>query len=103
MTSVAPEDRDALRFLWVDDTSVGFPQIVEFQFARVVFGVSSSPFLLNGTLKYNVETFKAVDPKFVDKFSRSIYVDDFVSGADEEGELYDLYQKCKVWLKEGGF
>eukprot|EP00731_Ephydatia_muelleri_P019650 Em0012g475a len=95
MTSVAPEDRDALRFLWVDDTSVGFPQIVEFRFARVVFGVSSSPFLLNGTLKY-VETFKAVDPKFVDKFSRSIYVDDFVSGADEEGEFYDLYQKCKI-------
>ena len=100
MISVAP---DALRFLWVDDSSVGFPQIVEFRFARVVFGVSSSPFLLNGTLKYHVETFKAVDPKFVDKFSRSIYVDDFVSGADEEGELYDLYQKCKVWLNEGGF
>ena len=28
MISVAPEDRDALHFLWVDDTSVGFPQIV---------------------------------------------------------------------------
>ena len=102
MISVAPEDRDALRFLWVDDTSVAFPQIVEFRFAQVVFGVSSSPFLLNGTLKYHVETFKTVDPNFVDKVSRSIYVDDFVSGADEEDELYDLYQKCKVWLKKGG-
>ena len=80
MISVAPEDRDALRFLWVDDTSVGFPQIVEFRFARVVFGA----------LKYHVETFKTVDPIFVDKFSRSIYADDFVSGADEEDELYVL-------------
>ena len=28
-----------MRFLWVGDTSKGFPQIAAFQFARVVFGI----------------------------------------------------------------
>lgn len=42
--SVAEEDRDVLRFLWVDDVRKEIPEIVMLRFARVVFGVSSSPF-----------------------------------------------------------
>ena len=47
MVSVAPEDRDVLRFLWVDDVAKEFPQILVFRFTQAVFGVSYSPFLLN--------------------------------------------------------
>lgn len=49
--SVAEEDRDVLRCLWVDDVRKEIPEIVLLRFARVVFGVSSSPFLLNVTVK----------------------------------------------------
>ena len=47
--SVNETDRDFLRFLWVNDISNREPELCVYRFARVVFGVSSSPFLLNAT------------------------------------------------------
>ena len=49
--SVDKSDRDYLRFLWFDNVFFEAPRIVRNRFARVVFGVTSSPFLLNGTIR----------------------------------------------------
>ena len=51
MISVDPKDRDVLRFLWVKNVKSEEPEIVILRFARVVFGVTSSPFLLNATIR----------------------------------------------------
>ena len=101
--SVAKEDRDVLRFLWFDDVKKEYPEIIVLRFARVVFGVSSSPFLLNATVKHHVERYGEEDPEFVETFLRSIYVDDLSSGGDTDEEAYQLYIKSKVRLAEGGF
>lgn len=69
--SVAKEDRDVLRFLWFDDVKKEYPEIIVLRFARVVFGVSSSPFLLNATVKHHVERYGEEDPEFVETFLRS--------------------------------
>ena len=45
MISICERDRDALWFLWFDNNIMEQPQLCAFRFARVVFGVSSSPFL----------------------------------------------------------
>ena len=52
------DDRDALRFLWVDDPFSEEPKIIVLRFARVAFGLSSSPFLLNVTLKHFFMVYK---------------------------------------------
>ena len=44
MISINQRDRDALRFLWVDNVQQREPKIITL---RLVFGFSSSPFLLN--------------------------------------------------------
>ena len=80
--SVAEEDRDVLRFLWFDDVKKEYPEVIVLRFVRVVFGVSSSPFLLNATVKHHVEGYKEKDPEFVETLLRSIYVDDLSSGGD---------------------
>ena len=49
--SVDKGDRDCLRFLWFDDAFSEAPRIVRNRFAWVAFGVTSSPFLLNGTIR----------------------------------------------------
>jgi len=49
MIAVRKEDRDVMRFLWVDDVTSAEPNIVEYRFARAVFGVTSSPFLVSST------------------------------------------------------
>ena len=51
MISMAEKDRDVLRFLWLQDVSAEQPEVIELRFTRVMFGVSSSPFLLNATIR----------------------------------------------------
>ena len=42
--NVNENDRDYLRFLWCDNILSDQPKIVRNRFARVVFGVTNSPF-----------------------------------------------------------
>ena len=64
MVSVAPEDRDVLRFLWVDDIQKEVPQVVTLRFKRVIFGVSCSLFLLNATIYHHLLQYQPEDPPF---------------------------------------
>ena len=64
------EHRDFLRFLWYDDIRTDFPTSV-LRFTRLVFGLTSSPFILNATIKFHLsqylgeEKFKWVIEKFL--------------------------------------
>ena len=55
--SINENDRDYLRFLWFDNILSDQPKIVRNRFARVVFGVTSSPFCLNGTIRKHVQSY----------------------------------------------
>ena len=102
MIAVTPDDRDVLRFLWVDDVNKQVPNVVVFRFTRDVFGVSSSPFLLNATIRHHMERYVTLYPEFFEKFLRSIYVDDVSYGADNPDSAYELYERSKQTLAEGG-
>lgn len=54
------KDCDVLRFLWVDDVSKTNPETIVLRFTRVVFGVSSTPFLLNATIRHHLEKHSAI-------------------------------------------
>ena len=69
----------------------------------MVFGVSSSPFLLNATVQHHMESFRVTDPVFVDNFLSSIYVDDLVSGSDDVESTFEFYLKAKLRLAAAGF
>ena len=98
----AEEDRDVLRFLWVDSLEEENPGLMLYRFCRVVFGVNASPFLLNATLKYHISQYEA-DPGLVQNLLNSFYVDDLVTGERGVEECLSLYQKSKKCLSEGGF
>ena len=99
---VAEEDRDVLRFLWVDSLEEENPGLMLYRFCRVVFGVNASPFLLNATLKYHISQYEA-DPGLVQNLLNSFYVDDLVTGERGVEECLSLYQKSKKCLLESGF
>ena len=103
MVGIAESDRDVLRFLWVKDIHSSIPEIVLLRFTRVVFGVTASPFLLNATISHHLNQYREVDPDFVEKLSRSMYVDDVVTGADNYEEAYKLYERSESRLSKGGF
>ncbi|XP_037518337.1 uncharacterized protein LOC119395121 [Rhipicephalus sanguineus] len=65
---IRSEDRDALRFLWIDQLPTHehpVPTIIEWRMTRVPFGASSSPFLLSATLQHHLETWKTKHPDIV--------------------------------------
>ena len=100
---VAEEDRDVLRLLWVDDEKKESPEVVVLRFARVVFGVTSCPFLLNATVKHHVERYEEDKLEFVETFLRPICVDDLSTWRGKDVEAYQLYIKSTLRLAVGGF
>ena len=56
MVGVEPRDQDVLRFLWVKNWRENPSEVQVLKFTRVVFGVASSPFLLNATVNHHSET-----------------------------------------------
>ena len=76
MVHMNETDKDVLRFLWVNDFDKAEPKVITLRFTRVVFGLSSSPFLLNATIKHHIEQIEQCDPDFTRKFMESIFVDD---------------------------
>ena len=52
--SIAEEHRDLLRFLWYENFDADDPEVIMLRFTRVVFGLTSSSFLLNGTISSHV-------------------------------------------------
>ena len=103
MVSVDEADRDVLRFIWVDDTSKDPPDLRVYRFTRVVFGVSSSPFLLNATTRFHLEKYLETNEGLVQQLFRSTYVDDIICGGHTEDEAFDLYTTSKKIFREGGF
>ena len=91
MIAMTEKDRDVLRFLWIDDVSKPNSETIVLRFARVVFGVSSSPFLLNATIQHHLERHAMLQPDLVSKLLKSTYVDDIVTGAESEEAAYKLY------------
>ena len=57
--------------------------------ARVVFGMTSSPSLLNGTVRNRVFNYH-FDPDFVMQVLRSFFVDDFFGGSKTTTAAFEL-------------
>ena len=64
--------------MWYEDIYKKNPETVILQFCRVVFGLTCSPFLLNGTISALLEQFNSYInlKEFICKFISDLYVDD---------------------------
>ena len=70
-----------MRFLWYENVnSESDAKSIVYRFLRVVFGVTSSPFLLNGTIKYHLSKYLSYDQQFVERLLENFYADDVTSG-----------------------
>ena len=103
MVSISPSDRDALRFIWLDDIHKDNPKEVVYRFCRVVFGVTSNPFLLNATIKQHLQKYANGNPELVKPLLNSFYVDDMTSGESTVERGFDLFVNSRKIMAEGGF
>ncbi|XP_011700215.1 PREDICTED: uncharacterized protein LOC105457307, partial [Wasmannia auropunctata] len=104
--SVSQEDRDVLRFLWWKKSCS--EEVEVYRHRRVVFGVSSSPFLLGGTIEYHLE--RALqgaetedERKVIQHLQKSYYVDNCVTSVDSEDELFLFKEESKRVMAKGKF
>ena len=87
--SIDPGHCDYLRLLWIDDIAAEEPRAVVFRFTRVVFGVSPSPFLLNGTIHYHLSN-RAVDDELARKEA---------STCGNASQVHQLYRRGLIKLR----
>ena len=85
--SVVEEDRDVHRFLLKNDDD-----IKHYRFRRVPFGNTSSPFILNATIKHHLENYPS-NP-VVDELKVDTYVDNFLTGANTVAEALSKYSEA---------
>ena len=62
---VDDNDRDLICFLWFENINNPGSKIVIYHFTRVVFGLTSSPFLLNATLQHHLSKLFADSRYFI--------------------------------------
>ena len=91
---VHEKDRDSLRFVCVKDVLRSNMNLAVYRFCRVVFGVNSSPLLLNAALRYHIGKNAAQDAQFSEKLLQSFYVDDLATGEKSTESAYSLYDKA---------
>ncbi|GBO42554.1 hypothetical protein AVEN_160203-1, partial [Araneus ventricosus] len=86
-------DRAYLRFLWKDRGREGNIKIL--QNKRVVFGISSSPFLLRATLELHLKNAPDHLKETAQQLMRSFYVDNCVLSVNTKKNLPDLFRNRK--------
>ena len=93
-------DRDATRFYWLSDANDPESEITVYRFKSVMFGATSSPFILNATL--NKHLTQSMDQVSIDLL-RNLYVDDLVSGTSDDVSAVDYYKNARNKLSPVGF
>ena len=92
-------DRDYVRFLWVEGRGEEEPKVVTYRFSSVLFGSTSSPFLLQATLYRH---FMHSSSDYKDLLLNSFYVDNFLTTVSEEGDLVKMHEEVCKSLKDAG-
>ncbi|KAJ8982623.1 hypothetical protein NQ317_002674 [Molorchus minor] len=101
--AIHEEDRDYLRFLWLTDEG----QIKIFRHKRVVFGVSSSPFLLGATIDLHLEKCKknwtegkSYSLATIDQLANSFYVDNCLASVRDQESLLRFIDESDCLMEE---
>ena len=94
-------ERDVLSFHWVKNCD---PSVIEInRFTCLVFSLTQSPFVLEGTLKEHFQYCINEYPTFIGAISQDMYVDDLVSGSNTIEEVEVIQQKSIELFPKGGF
>jgi len=85
-------DRDSVRFLWVKDITKPAERdnIIHLRFARVPFGINSSPYLLNIVINEHLSSSPANEWHLLAK--ERFYVDNLVVSVSDTGSAINLFQ-----------
>ncbi|UYV60695.1 hypothetical protein LAZ67_1001953 [Cordylochernes scorpioides] len=97
---VREEDREYLRFLWwkKDQKTLKF-----YRHCRVVFGLTSSPFLLAATIKYHLSLPQFQDNRCAELLARSFYVDNCILSLSSTNDVKKIIKESSDIMMQAKF
>ena len=90
------QDRDFTRFLWPSNPHDPNSTLKTYRFKSVLFGATSSPFLLQATLDHHLRS--SISP-IKEILTSSFYVDNFLGTTSEEDKLKTIYSEANKELQ----
>jgi hypothetical protein len=61
-------------------------KMVQYRFRRLVFGLTSSPAILNGVIQHHLSLYSSSEPEVSKLLADLLYVDVFLGGAQNDDE-----------------
>ena len=98
MILVRAEDRNALRFLWVDEKG----NIIHYRHKVLPFGVRSAPYLAIETVQSHILKYSEDYPDVTDSLVESMYVDDYCPSEDTVEAAIDAITASNHIVLEAG-
>ena len=103
MDGIQKDHQHFLRFLWFDDPSTERPNVIHLKFTRLVFGLRPSQAILGAIILHHLELQRKSDPQLTQLLEKSFYVDDLLTGEDNDKTAFAIYKRAKKLMSEGGF
>ena len=98
--AIDEDHRDFLRMIWYENVFAQNPTVKILRFPIVVFGLTLSPFILNGTVRIRkTEHIKAI----IQKLTGDLYVDDVTSSLNNQIKGQKVYETTKSCLSSASF
>ena len=104
MVGINPKDRDMLRFFWYEDPFVSIPEPAVYRFNPRASCVSfqSTSFWFKtitihswATIEHHLHLFQQSDPEMAELLKDSLYVDDLITGEENNAKAFNVYKKSK--------
>ena len=99
--AIRRNERDALRFLWVNNLKSKQEKI--YRMARVMFSLGPSPLILSGTLNAHLDNCSKNHPVCVREQKDGTYVEDINIAREKIKETKEIKEDAVEILNEGGF
>ena len=98
---IRADDRDALRFHWIN---IKDPNDVRtYRFTRALFGLGPSPFLLGGVIEQHLDSQPEELMESVNEIKRGLYVDDLILGGESAEKALEKKTQATDIFKEANF
>ena len=94
------DDRNFIRFYWLNDPSDPMSKLDVYRFKTVLFGAVSSPFILYATLHHHLHQHNS---RLSCDILHNLYVDNIISGCSSEADTIQYYHNARTLLSEARF
>ncbi|XP_065082272.1 uncharacterized protein LOC135704713 [Ochlerotatus camptorhynchus] len=94
------EDRDFLRIVWREDSE---KPVEHYRLSMVTYGTKTAPYLAIQAMRESTIGYETTHPEAVKRIIHDFYVDDALSGADNEEEAMCIKEQITEILSKSGF